>query len=140
MQEGSKRNRTLAIIKPDVVEKRRVGEIITMIEKEFHITEMKMVRMTKDQAIEFYKEHEGKEFFNSLTEFMSSGPMVAMVVEGENVVQRFREFVGETDPRKAREGTIRKIFGEGLPRNAIHASDSEKSAEREIEFFFGNSR
>lgn len=129
--------KTLVIIKPDVVEKKKIGEVISMIEKEFDIREMRMLKMTKKQAEEFYEEHKGKEFFEKLIEFMTSGPIVVMVVEGENVVNRIRELIGHTDPSKAKDGTVRKLFGENLPKNAVHASDSEKSAEREISFFFG---
>ncbi len=128
--------RTLAIIKPDVIQKKKVGEVISMIEKKFDIIAMKMVKISKDEAIEFYIEHKGKDFFDKLIEFITSGPIIPMVIQGENVIKEFRNFVGDTDPQKAKEGTIRKIFGENLPRNAIHASDSKTSAIREIRFFF----
>ncbi|MFN4245321.1 MAG: nucleoside-diphosphate kinase [Brevinematia bacterium] len=129
--------KTLAIIKPDVIQKRKVGEVISMIEKNFEIVEMKMVRISRKEAIEFYTEHKGKDFFDRLIDFMTSGPIIPMVIQGEDVIKKFREFVGDTDPKKAKEGTIRRIFGEDLPRNAIHASDSQSSAYREISFFFG---
>lgn len=129
-------NRTLAIIKPDIVEKRKVGEVISILENHFNIVEMKMVRLSKEMATEFYKEHIGKEFLDRLINFMTSGPVVVLVIEGENAVKRLREVVGDTDPKKSKPGTIRNLYGEGLPRNAIHASDSEESAIREINFFF----
>lgn len=129
-------NRTLAIIKPDVVEKKKIGEVISMLEKHFEIVEMKMIRLSRERAIEFYKEHNGKEFFDRLIDFMTSGPVVVLVVEGENAVKRLREVVGDTDPKKSKLGTIRNLYGEELPRNAMHASDSEESAIREINFFF----
>lgn len=132
-------NKTLAIIKPDVVQKRKIGDVISLIEKSFNITQMKMIKLTREQAMEFYKEHQGKDFFDRLIDFMISDRIIAMVIEGDNnVVSKFRDFVGNTDPKKAKEGTIRNIFGEELPRNAIHASDSEISAVREIKFFFGD--
>lgn len=129
-------NRTLAIIKPDVVEKKKVGEVISILERHFKIADMIMVRLSEEKAVEFYKEHVGKEFFDKLIKFMTSGPIVVLVVEGENAVTRLRELVGDTDPKKSKPGTIRNTYGEELPRNAIHASDSEESAIREINFFF----
>lgn len=129
--------KTLFIIKPDAVSKRKIGKIISIIEKNsIDILAMKMVYLTRDKAEEFYNEHKGKDFFERLIDFMTSGPIVVMALGGENIVLRVREIIGDTDPKKAKDGTIRRMFGEDLPRNAVHASDSLSSAERELRFFF----
>lgn len=129
--------KTLFIIKPDAVAKRKIGKIISIIEESnINILSMKMIKLTGSEAEEFYKEHKGKDFFEKLIEFMISGPIVVMLLEGENVVSRIREIIGDTDPKKAKDGTIRKMFGEDLPHNAVHASDSIVSSEREVKFFF----
>ncbi|MGB9622004.1 MAG: nucleoside-diphosphate kinase [Brevinematia bacterium] len=129
--------KTLFIIKPDAVAKKKVGKIISIIEESgIEILAMKMTKLTVSEAEEFYKEHKGKDFFQRLIEFMISGPIVVMVLGGENIIHRVRDIIGDTDPRKAKEGTIRKLFGEDLPRNAVHASDSIASSQREIGFFF----
>ncbi|MGC8964586.1 MAG: nucleoside-diphosphate kinase [Brevinematia bacterium] len=129
--------KTLFIIKPDAVAKKKVGKIISIIEESgIEILAMKMTKLTLSEAEEFYKEHKGKDFFQRLIEFMISGPIVVMVLGGENIIHRVRDIIGDTDPRKAKEGTIRKLFGEDLPRNAVHASDSIASSQREIGFFF----
>ncbi len=129
--------RTLSIIKPEAVEKGLVGKIVSILESSgMKIKGMKMVWMTKSQAESFYEVHKGKPFFDSLTSYMSSGPVVVMVLEGEDVIRRNREVMGATDPAKAAPGTIRNLYGENIERNAIHGSDSPQSAEREIRFFF----
>ncbi|MGC8870176.1 MAG: nucleoside-diphosphate kinase [Brevinematia bacterium] len=129
--------KTLFIIKPDAVAKKKIGKIISIIEESgIEILAMKMTKLTVSEAEEFYKEHKGKDFFQRLIEFMISGPIVVMVLSGENIIHRVRDIIGDTDPRKAKEGTIRKLFGEDLPRNAVHASDSIASSQREIGFFF----
>ncbi len=129
--------RTLAIIKPEVVERGEVGKIITRIEEEkLRITAMKMLRLTKAQAEGFYHVHRGKFFFDELTTYMSSGPVVVMVLEGENAIRRWRQLMGATDPAKAEEGTIRREFGTDIQQNAVHGSDSEESAAFEIGYFF----
>ncbi len=129
--------RTLAIIKPDAVRRNVVGEIISMITQAgFRITGMKLVQLTKAQAESFYEVHRGRPFFEELTRFMSSGPVVVMVLEKEGAVESFRELIGATDPRQAAPGTIRHRFGSSIGENAIHGSDSPESAEREIAFFF----
>ncbi len=129
--------RTLAIIKPEVVERGDVGKIITRIEEEnFKIAAMKMLRLTKAQAEGFYHVHRGKFFFDELTTYMSSGPVVVMVLEGENAIRRWRQIMGATDPAKAEEGSIRKEFGTDIQRNAVHGSDSQESAAFEIGYFF----
>ena len=131
--------RTLSIIKPDAVQKGVIGEIISRFEKEgIKIKAMKMVHLTKEEAKRFYIVHKDKPFYDSLTDYMSSGPIVVMVLEGENVINRNREIMGATDPKKAAPGTIRSLYGENIERNAIHGSDSPESAEREIKFFFSD--
>ncbi|WP_456419978.1 nucleoside-diphosphate kinase [Methanocaldococcus infernus] len=130
--------RTLVIIKPDAVRRKLIGKIIERIEnKNLDIVKMKMVKLTKEEAEEFYKEHKGKEFYNSLVEFMTSGRIVVMVIEGENCINIIRKLIGKTDPAEAEPGTIRGDFALKLPENVVHASDSKESAEREIKFFFG---
>ena len=129
--------RTLAIIKPDAVERNLVGEIIKAIESEgLTISAMKMLRLTKEQAEGFYRVHRGKPFFESLTNYMSSGPVVVMVLSGENAIERWRRLMGATDPAKADEGTIRRRFGLNIERNSVHGSDSTASADYEIGYFF----
>ncbi len=129
--------RTLAIIKPEVVERGEVGKIIMRIEEEkLRIAAMKMLRLTKAQAEGFYQVHRGKFFFDELTTYMSSGPVVVMVLEGENAIRRWRKLMGATDPAKAEEGTIRREFGTDIQQNAVHGSDSEESAAFEIGYFF----
>ncbi|RLB09086.1 MAG: nucleoside-diphosphate kinase [Deltaproteobacteria bacterium] len=128
---------TLAIIKPDAVSKNLIGKIIERIEAEgIKIVAMKMIKMTKEQAKGFYYVHKEKPFYKSLTDFMSSGPCVVMVLEGENVIERYRKLMGATDPSKAEPGTIRKEFATDVEKNAVHGSDSPESAEFEIKYFF----
>ncbi len=129
--------RTLAIIKPDAVKKRIAGKIIGRIEEEgFRIVEMKMVRLTKEDARGFYIVHKSKPFYESLTDFMSTGEIVVMVLEGENTISHWRQVMGETDPARAKEGSLRRIFGFSIERNAVHGSDSPQNAETEIQYFF----
>lgn len=131
--------RTLSIVKPDGVCKGLIGEVIKRFEAEgFKIVAMKMVQLTQREAEEFYSVHKEKSFFKSLTTFMSSGPIVAMVLEGENVIERNRELIGATDPKKASEGTIRREFGDNIEKNIVHGSDSLKTAQEEIQFFFSS--
>ncbi len=131
--------RTLSIIKPEAVEKGITGKIVSMLEDEgIRIKAMKMVWLTKAEAERFYDVHRGKPFFDSLTTYMSSGPIVAMVLEGENVIERNRKIMGATNPKDAEPGTIRALYGENIERNAIHGSDSPQSAEKEIKFFFSD--
>lgn len=132
MQQG-----TLGIIKPDAVKKNIVGQIVRRAEdKDLAVVAMKMVHLTKKQAEGFYYVHRERPFFESLTKFMSEGPVVVMVLRGENAIERWREIMGATDPSKAAEGTVRKIFGESVERNAVHGSDSPESARFEIGYFF----
>ncbi|MCS6816654.1 MAG: nucleoside-diphosphate kinase [Blastocatellia bacterium] len=129
--------RTLAIIKPDAVERGLVGEIIRRIEAErFRIRGLKMVHLTKAQAEGFYAVHRDKPFFESLTTFMSSGPCVVLLLEGESAISRWREVMGATDPARAADGTIRRQFGTTIERNVVHGSDAPETAEFEIAYFF----
>jgi len=130
-------DRTLAIIKPDATKKRIIGKIIQRIEEEgFAIVRMKLVHLTKDEAKGFYIVHKEKGFYDSLTEFMSTGPVVLMVLEGEDAIKRWREVMGATDPAQAKPGTIRRAYGFSIERNAVHGSDGRETAEWEIAYFF----
>ena len=134
------KERTLSIIKPDGVEKGVVGRVITRFEEaDFKIVAIKMVRMSKSQAEEFYAEHEGRPYFEGLTEFMASGPWVVIVLEAEDVIRRYRLLMGATNSPEAAEGTIRREFGTDGRRNAVHGSDSPETAAREIGYFFDSS-
>jgi nucleoside-diphosphate kinase len=129
--------RTLGIIKPDGIARNLMGEVLARIEKEgFKIRALKMIRMSKKQAEGFYAVHIGKPFFESVTDFMSSGPCVVMVLEADDAITRYRELMGSTDPGKAAEGTIRKLYGSNIERNAVHGSDSLENAKKEIQYFF----
>ena len=131
--------RTLLMIKPDAVEKRAIGRIINMLEENgFKIISIKSKVFTKEEAEKFYEVHKGKEFFSSLIDYITSGMVVGIMVEGDNAVSKLRELVGATDPRKARAGTIRAVFGESIERNAEHACDSPESADKELSLFFGH--
>lgn len=129
--------RTLSIVKPDGVTKNLIGEVLGRFEKKgLKIIALKMVKLSKAEAEGFYAIHRGKPFFTSLTEFMSSGPCVPMVIEGKDVISRVREIMGATDPAKAAIGTIRKDFALNIERNIAHGSDSPESASFEIKYFF----
>lgn len=129
--------RTFVAIKPDAVQRGLIGEIINRIEKRgFKIVAMKLVQLSEDKAKLHYKEHEGKPFFDKLVSFITSGPIVAIVVEGVNAVKTLRKTMGATNPQDAEPGTIRADFGHDLGRNIIHGSDSIESAKREISIFF----
>ncbi len=129
--------RTLAIIKPDAYKRRLVGNIITTLELEgFKIIAMKLIHMTEAQAQGFYRVHRNKPFYKGLTEFMTSGPCVVMVLEGEDVIKKYRKLMGATDYKKAEPGTIRYELATSLRHNVVHGSDSEESAEYEIDCFF----
>lgn len=130
-------DRTLAIIKPDAVENGTTGKIIDRIlSAGFHILAMRQETLTRKRAEDFYAVHRDKPFFDDLVEFMSSGPCVVMVLEKDEAVDEFRDVIGATDPKKAGNGTIRKEFAQDVQRNAVHGSDSEKTAAKEIAFFF----
>ncbi len=128
---------TLTMIKPTAFKKNYAGAILKMINEEgFEIKAMKLTRLTPDQASTFYAVHKGKPFYDSLVEFMSSGPIIAALLEKENAVEAFRSFIGATNPEKAEEGTIRKLYGTDLQQNAVHGSDSDENAVIEAGFFF----
>ncbi|HJX72941.1 MAG TPA: nucleoside-diphosphate kinase [Candidatus Deferrimicrobiaceae bacterium] len=130
--------RTLSIIKPDGVEKKLIGEVIRRFEKErIRIAAMRMFRLTRREAEGFYAVHRERLFFGSLTEFISSGPVVVMVLEGDDVIARNRILMGATDPKKAERGTIRADFADSVERNIVHGSDAPETAETEIRYFFG---
>ncbi|MBA4321324.1 MAG: nucleoside-diphosphate kinase [Odoribacter sp.] len=128
---------TFAIIKPNSVRTGKTGPILGMInEGGFDIEAMRMVRFTKPQAESFYSVHKDKPFFEGLVDFMTSGPVVVMILRHENAVDEFRKLIGATDPDKAEPGTIRKIFGVSVQMNAVHGSDSFENAQIEADFFF----
>jgi nucleoside-diphosphate kinase len=129
--------RTLAIIKPDAVEKGLIGKIIAHLEEAgFVVTDLQMTRLSEAEASRFYEVHAERPFYDSLVAFMTSGRCVPMVLERKSAVSALRETIGATDPARAADGTIRRLYAESVERNAIHASDSPENAEREIEFFF----
>ena len=131
--------RTLSIIKPDGVAAGRIGEVVRRLEeKGLKPVAMKMLRLGPDQAAGFYHVHREKGFFRSLVEFMTSGPVVVMVLEGEAAIPRLREVMGATDPAKAAEGTLRRDFASSIEKNVIHGSDSPESAAFEIGYFFNS--
>ena len=131
--------RTLSIIKPDAVAKNVIGEIISRFEKnDLKIIAAKLITLSDSDAGGFYAEHEGKPFYNDLIAFMTSGPVFIQVLEGEDAIAKNRELMGNTDPSKADVGTIRADFAQTIDANAVHGSDSEKSAIREIAFFFSD--
>jgi nucleoside-diphosphate kinase len=134
-----KGNITLTMIKPLAVKEHHIGEIIAHIEKAgFTIRALKMIQLPAEKAASFYSEHKDKSFFESLVQFMSSGPVVAAILEKENAVEDFRALIGATDPLEAAEGTIRKLYAKDKSHNAIHGSDSDESALRESRFFFSS--
>ena len=129
--------RTLSIVKPDAVAKNQIGEVIRYLESGgLRVVAMRMVRLSKEQAEGFYVVHRERPFFDSLTTFMSSGPVVVMVLEGENAIPRNREIMGATNPSEAAEGTIRKALGSDVERNTVHGSDAPETARIEIAYFF----
>lgn len=129
--------RTLAIIKPDAVKKDVIGDIIKRYESAgLRPVAMRMLRLTKAAAEGFYAVHKARPFFDSLTTFMASGPIVVLVLEGDNAIKRHRDLMGATDPAKAEPGTIRKLYGTNIEYNAVHGSDSPETARFEIGYFF----
>ncbi|GMG87393.1 nucleoside-diphosphate kinase [Biformimicrobium ophioploci] len=129
--------RTLSIIKPDAVAKNVIGEIETRFEKAgLKIVAMKMVQLSQEKAEGFYAEHKERPFFGALVEFMTSGPVVVQVLEGEGAILKNRELMGATNPKEADAGTIRADFADSIDANAVHGSDSATSAEREVAYFF----
>lgn len=129
--------KTLSIIKPDGVSRNLIGEVVKRLEENgMNIIAMKMVLMTKKQAEGFYAVHSERPFFNSVTDFMSSGPAVVMVLEGEGIIARYRNLMGATNPAEAEKGSIRAEFGTDIEKNVVHGSDSPKTAAFEIGYFF----
>lgn len=129
--------KTLAIIKPDAVRKNAIGEIISRIERSgFKILGIKYLRLTEQQAKAFYEVHKERPFYMDLVKYMTSGAIVPIALEKENAIEDFRKLIGSTDPQKAEEGTIRKLYGTNIEQNAIHGSDSAENGEREVGFFF----
>ena len=128
---------TLSIIKPDAVERNLVEEIKNiLIKNKLNIKESKKIHITKDEAAEFYKVHQSKPFYNDLCAYLSSGPIIVMILEGENAVLANRKIMGATNPKDADDNTIRKLYGISIDKNSVHGSDSIENAKKEIEFFF----
>jgi len=131
------KERTLSIIKPDGVSRDLIGTVIKRLEEDgLKILAIKMISMTKTQAKGFYKVHEGKPFYDSVTDFMSSGPCVVMVLEGDDAIKRYRNIMGATNYKEAEEGTIRRDFATDIEANVVHGSDSKENAQFEIGYFF----
>ncbi len=131
--------RTLSIIKPDAVKKNLIGKIVARFEEEgLRIAAMRKVHLSKREAEGFYAVHAERPFFGELTEFMSSGPAVVMVLEGDNAITRNREIMGATNPAEAAEGTLRKLYADSIGENAVHGSDAPETAAVEISYFFRN--
>jgi len=128
---------TLSIIKPDAVERNLDNKIKSFFEKNnLKILKSKKVKISKEEASEFYKVHQTKPFYNDLCNYLSSGPIIVMVLEGENAVSNNRKLMGATDPKKAEEGTLRKMYGLSIDKNSVHGSDSVENGKKEIDFFF----
>ncbi len=133
------KQRTLAILKPDCVQKGLIGKVIDhLLNKGFEIVGMKMVHLTQQTAGEFYAVHKGKPFYADLVSFMTESPVVVLALQKENAVADLREVIGNTDPAEAAEGTVRRLYAESKGRNIIHASDSVENAKIELSFFFSN--
>jgi nucleoside-diphosphate kinase len=133
------KERTLSIVKPDGVSRNLIGEVIRRIEdQDLKIAAMKMILMTKEQAKGFYAVHSGKPFYESVTNFMSSGPCVVMILEGEDAIKKYRKLMGATNYKDAEEGTIRREFAADIEKNVVHGSDSKETADFEINYFFNN--
>ena len=130
---------TLSIIKPDAVERNLVEEIKNIFKKNnLVIKESKKIQISKEEAADFYKVHQSKPFYDELCSYLSSGPIVVMILQGENAVTQNRELMGATNPKDAKENTIRKLYGISIDKNSVHGSDSNENAKKEIEFFFKN--
>ena len=129
--------KTLSIIKPDAVERNLEKEIKSFLQKNnLKIIKSKKVKISKEEASEFYKVHQTKPFYNDLCSYLSSGPIIVMILEGKDAVSKNRQLMGATDPSKAEEGTLRKMYGISIDKNSVHGSDSAKNAKIEINFFF----
>ena len=134
------KEKTLSIIKPDAVERNLENEITDIFFKSgLNILNKKKLHISKEEASEFYKVHQSKPFYEQLCNYLSSGPIVAMILEGENAILKNREIMGATDPKKAAPNTIRKLFGISIDKNSVHGSDSLENAKKEINFFFNKS-
>jgi len=132
-------NKTLTIIKPDAVKDNLIGEIISMICKAgFKVKALKMVQLSENAAKAFYEVHKERPFYKDLVEYMTSGPCVPIALEKNNAVEDYRKLIGATDPTQAEEGTVRKLYAKSKQFNAVHGSDSDENAEKEIAFFFSN--
>ena len=130
---------TLSIIKPDAVERNLIDEIKSVfVKNNLTIKEDKKIHITKEEAAEFYKVHQSKPFYDDLCAYLSSGPIVVMILEGTNAVLSNRKIMGATDPKNAEENTIRKLYGISIDKNSVHGSDSVENAKKEIQFFFKN--
>ena len=135
----NKIEQTLSIIKPDAVERNLIEEIKSIfLKNNLVIKEDKKIHITKEEAAEFYKVHQTKPFYDDLCSYLSSGPIVVMILEGKNAVILNRELMGATDPKQAEENTIRKLYGISIDKNSVHGSDSIENAKKEIKFFFKN--
>ena len=135
----SNKEQTLSIIKPDAVERDLIEEIKNIfIRNKLVIKDSKKIHISKDEAADFYKVHQSKPFYNDLCSYLSSGPIVVMILEGENAISLNRKIMGATDPKNAEENTIRKLYGISIDKNSVHGSDSQANAKKEIEFFFKN--
>ena len=130
---------TLSIIKPDAVERNLIDEIKSIFKNnDLQIKNDKKIHLTKEEAAEFYKVHQSKPFYNDLCNYLSSGPIVVMILEGQDAVVKNRKIMGATDPKKADNNTIRKLYGISIDKNSVHGSDSLENANKEINFFFKN--
>ena len=135
----SKAEQTLSIIKPDAVERNLIDDIKNIfIRNNLNIKDSKKIHISKDEAAEFYKVHQSKPFYNDLCNYLSSGPIVVMILEGDGAVFVNRKKMGATDPKKAEDNTIRKLYGISIDKNSVHGSDSLENAQKEIDFFFKN--
>ena len=135
----SSKERTLSIIKPDAVERNLSEKIKTIfLKNNLSIIETKKLHISKDEAAEFYKVHQSKPFYDQLCNYLSSGTIEVMILEGDNAILKNRELMGATDPKNAKEGTIRKLYGVSIDKNSVHGSDSVDNAKKEIDFFFNN--
>ena len=133
----NKKEQTLSIIKPDAVERNLIEEIKGIFKKNnLTIKNSKKIHITKDEAAEFYKVHQSKPFYSDLCSYLASGPIVVMILEGENAILENRKIMGATDPKNAENNTIRKLYGISIDKNSVHGSDSLENAKKEIDFFF----
>ena len=131
--------RTLSIIKPDAVERNLENNIKNFFtNNSFRIVDSKKIQITKEEAEEFYKVHQSKPFYNDLCSYLSSGPIVVIILEGQNAISENRRLMGATDPKKAEKGTLRFLYGISIDKNSVHGSDSLDNAKKEIDFFFKN--